>query len=683
MKLGPEAGKRRVFRARSAGLPGGVAHAGGMHREVRQGEQYFVLDDRRQSSPSAALERFVAGRELRPSCRFAAVRERDPELGSQLEGPAGRGSAGRSGAPSNGCVPPPAAPRTRTSGSAARPPPRRNRLARGSRSSTFRLRESRRSFGPAGGRAGAGPRTRAAGQAWRADSILGPGPCQRPARPVPDRPARRPRKAGPDWSGPAQPAAMRRTGRVRRRRPESGAPPPCGGTPVGRKIAGAEERPRSAENTKESPDAMAKRRKGPGSNGADDHPDARTCHWPGCERQIPPHYWACAEHWAALPKRLRDSRGARLSSGTGDRQAALAGVHPDRAGGASLDGRARHSLTAGPRHGASLPLLPKARARYPERMGPGSPCRRALPRRLGLPFESIAPGGKEGTDPHSRPAPARTRRTAVAGAGGHAPPDAGQNRARASSGIPSRTAGATRPASSSARAITPGSPGPAMRMLAACRNNLLRPDPLSRRLSSRFAVLPVTRDRMAERRAVDADLVGAARVRKDLRERHAGTHRNPREVGHRFAARLGDPHHPFALRPDGGAPEADPPSGGRLLSTFLQAAPHSACRGLAGATLRGGRGARSGAWRRRGIRRCPGRAGARARDTGHPAGRPVAARSPRTRPRSRRGPRDRPACSERAADRPRTRSCRQSAGRRRAVDGRAISAPETMRPAGS
>ncbi len=51
---------------------------------------------------------------------------------------------------------------------------------------------------------------------------------------------------------------------------------------------------------------MARRRKGPRSSGADDHPEACTCHWPGCERQVPPHSWACAEHWAVLPKRLRD-----------------------------------------------------------------------------------------------------------------------------------------------------------------------------------------------------------------------------------------------------------------------------------------------------------------------------------------------------------------------------------------
>ena len=51
---------------------------------------------------------------------------------------------------------------------------------------------------------------------------------------------------------------------------------------------------------------MMRRHRGQRPNGAEDHPAARTCHWPGCERQIPPHYWACTEHWAALLKRLRE-----------------------------------------------------------------------------------------------------------------------------------------------------------------------------------------------------------------------------------------------------------------------------------------------------------------------------------------------------------------------------------------
>ena len=58
-------------------------------------------------------------------------------------------------------------------------------------------------------------------------------------------------------------------------------------------------------------------------------------------------------------------RGARLPPGAGDRQAALAGVHPDRAGSASLDGRTRHPLTAAP-HPAAGPPLPEPR---PSRRG--------------------------------------------------------------------------------------------------------------------------------------------------------------------------------------------------------------------------------------------------------------------------------------------------------------------------
>lgn len=31
-----------------------------------------------------------------------------------------------------------------------------------------------------------------------------------------------------------------------------------------------------------------------------------TCHWPGCQKQVPPTLWGCAPHWFAIPKPLRD-----------------------------------------------------------------------------------------------------------------------------------------------------------------------------------------------------------------------------------------------------------------------------------------------------------------------------------------------------------------------------------------
>lgn len=31
-----------------------------------------------------------------------------------------------------------------------------------------------------------------------------------------------------------------------------------------------------------------------------------TCHWPGCEKQVPPAMWGCKPHWFALPKWLRN-----------------------------------------------------------------------------------------------------------------------------------------------------------------------------------------------------------------------------------------------------------------------------------------------------------------------------------------------------------------------------------------
>ena len=30
-----------------------------------------------------------------------------------------------------------------------------------------------------------------------------------------------------------------------------------------------------------------------------------TCHWPGCERQVPPAMWGCRPHWYRLPRYLR------------------------------------------------------------------------------------------------------------------------------------------------------------------------------------------------------------------------------------------------------------------------------------------------------------------------------------------------------------------------------------------
>ena len=30
-----------------------------------------------------------------------------------------------------------------------------------------------------------------------------------------------------------------------------------------------------------------------------------TCHWPGCDKQVPPAMWGCREHWYKLPRHLR------------------------------------------------------------------------------------------------------------------------------------------------------------------------------------------------------------------------------------------------------------------------------------------------------------------------------------------------------------------------------------------
>lgn len=33
---------------------------------------------------------------------------------------------------------------------------------------------------------------------------------------------------------------------------------------------------------------------------------SHTCHWSGCNKQVPPAMWGCREHWFKLPLRLRN-----------------------------------------------------------------------------------------------------------------------------------------------------------------------------------------------------------------------------------------------------------------------------------------------------------------------------------------------------------------------------------------
>ena len=30
------------------------------------------------------------------------------------------------------------------------------------------------------------------------------------------------------------------------------------------------------------------------------------CHWPGCDKHVPPAMWGCKAHWFKLPKHFRD-----------------------------------------------------------------------------------------------------------------------------------------------------------------------------------------------------------------------------------------------------------------------------------------------------------------------------------------------------------------------------------------
>lgn len=42
---------------------------------------------------------------------------------------------------------------------------------------------------------------------------------------------------------------------------------------------------------------------------------AHTCHWPGCERRVPPARWGCRPHWFQLPLAMRQRIAAAYVPG--------------------------------------------------------------------------------------------------------------------------------------------------------------------------------------------------------------------------------------------------------------------------------------------------------------------------------------------------------------------------------
>lgn len=39
------------------------------------------------------------------------------------------------------------------------------------------------------------------------------------------------------------------------------------------------------------------------------------CHWPGCDKQVPPAMWGCKAHWFRLPRALRNKIWATYQPG--------------------------------------------------------------------------------------------------------------------------------------------------------------------------------------------------------------------------------------------------------------------------------------------------------------------------------------------------------------------------------
>lgn len=37
-----------------------------------------------------------------------------------------------------------------------------------------------------------------------------------------------------------------------------------------------------------------------------DNPTGHHCHWPGCNKSVPPAMWGCKTHWFRLPTHLRN-----------------------------------------------------------------------------------------------------------------------------------------------------------------------------------------------------------------------------------------------------------------------------------------------------------------------------------------------------------------------------------------
>jgi hypothetical protein len=79
------------------------------------------------------------------------------------------------------------------------------------------------------------------------------------------------------------------------------------------------------------------------------------CHWPGCEKQVPPAMWGCKPHWFKLPQHLRLAVWAAYEPGQEQRldpsddylevaqevQDWIREHHPDDGGGLTHNGGSR------------------------------------------------------------------------------------------------------------------------------------------------------------------------------------------------------------------------------------------------------------------------------------------------------------------------------------------------------
>jgi hypothetical protein len=72
------------------------------------------------------------------------------------------------------------------------------------------------------------------------------------------------------------------------------------------------------------------------------------CHWPGCDKQVPPAMWGCRQHWFKLPATLRQRIWATYQPGQEDGKADVSSAYLDAAKAVQQWIRTHHIMRPAP-----------------------------------------------------------------------------------------------------------------------------------------------------------------------------------------------------------------------------------------------------------------------------------------------------------------------------------------------